>query len=89
MAVFDHNLALSNRRSMLSLEYAEYNSGEPLSIELDCGCITDAEMDHNQPLMCAEYTKGEHVDPDWDCIDDEALASESDYKFLSGLMITR
>ena len=79
----------ATRWSMLRLEYAEYNSGEPMSIELDCGSLTALEMDDYQPLMCAEYTQGEHGTDDWDSIDEEALASESDYWFSHGVMITR
>lgn len=89
MAVFNDNLALSTRRSMLSLEYAEYYSGTPMSIELDCGCITDMEMDASQPLMCTEYAQGEHVSTDWDAIDEEALQAEDDYWFSMGVMTTR
>ena len=79
----------ATRWSMLRLEYAEYNSGEPMSIELDCGSFTTLEMDDTQPLMCSHHIKGEHGTDDWDSIDDEALIAESDYWFSRGIMIIR
>ena len=88
MAVFNDNLALSTRRSLLSLEYAEYNSGTPMSINMDCGSIADCEMDDHQPLMCTEYVHGEHDTDDWDCIDEQAMLDESNYRFSHGVMIT-
>ena len=79
----------ATRWSMLRLEYAEYNSGEPMSIELDCGAITDAVMDDYQPLLCPHHIKGEHESSDWDGIDEEALAAQASYWFSHGFMITR
>ena len=79
----------ASRWSMLRLEYAEYNHGTPLSIDLDLGCICDCEMDDFQPLMCFEYCMGEHEDSDWDSIDDDAMHAESDYWFSNGLMTIR
>lgn len=76
--------------SMLQLEYAEYNHGTPMSIELDCGELCAWELDDSQPLMStSSYVETEHSNHDWDSIDEEAMALESDYWFSMGCMVTR